>query len=425
MNKHSIIKSARINEQYTKIKHSSGLTMLLYPMEGFSGTYALFGTKYGSVDTRFKTGTDDDFLQVPEGIAHFLEHKMFESEDGDAFAKYAKTGASANAYTSFDRTAYLFSCTENFAQSLEILLECVTTPYFTDQTVQKEMGIIGQEIKMYEDDPNWRVYFNTMRALYHHHPLRIDIAGTVESISEIDADMLYRCYNTFYNLGNMVLCIAGNFEIDTVTEIADRMLKPAKDVVIERRNLEEPSSVYTEKIEQILPVAIPLFTVAFKADPAAEEQNAINQIMDELLIDIIAGEASPLYRRLYDSGLINSEFGGEAMSSRDYSLTMFMGESRDPEAVKAEIISEITRVRKDGIDPSAFSSCKKGIYGGHVSTFGRVESVASAMLSSYFSGVEIYDIIDKLAAITIDDLQKRLENSFDITRCAMSIVKGE
>ncbi|MDR2931473.1 MAG: insulinase family protein, partial [Oscillospiraceae bacterium] len=243
MNEKNVINSARIKESYTKIEHASGLTMLLYPMRGFSSAYALFATKYGSVDTCFKTNEDEDFLQVPEGIAHFLEHKLFESEDGDAFTRYAKTGASANAYTSFDRTAYLFSCTDNFNESLDILLDFVTKPYFTRETVQKEQGIIGQEIKMYEDNPEWRVFFNLLLALYHEHPLRVDIVGTVDSIAKIDADILYRCYSTFYNLNNMVLCIAGNFDVDDVVKAADRILKPSRDITIERKNKPEPRSV--------------------------------------------------------------------------------------------------------------------------------------------------------------------------------------
>ncbi|WP_312640611.1 EF-P 5-aminopentanol modification-associated protein YfmH, partial [Hydrogenoanaerobacterium sp.] len=226
MNK-TVISSERLGENYVKIKHSSGLTMLLCPKPQFSSAYALFGAEIGSIDTTFKTSKDNDFVTVPAGIAHYLEHKLFESEDGDAFERYAKTGASANAYTSFDKTAYLFSCADNFKESIEILLDFVTHPYFTEETVRKEQGIIGQEIKMYDDNPDWRVLFNLLGALYVNNPVRVDIAGTVESIAEIDADLLYRCYNTFYNLNNMVLVVAGNFEIDTVLEAADRILKPA------------------------------------------------------------------------------------------------------------------------------------------------------------------------------------------------------
>ena len=220
----TVIKSARLGQEMVKIKHPSGLTMLLCPMPGYSTAYATFTANVGSVDTGFKTQGDVAVVDVPEGIAHFLEHKMFENEDGDAFAKYAKTGASANAYTSFDKTAYLFACTDRFEESLEILLDFVRRPYFTKESVQKEQGIIGQEIRMYDDDGEWRVQFNLLQALYHNHPVRIDIAGTVESIAEIDDQLLYRCYRTFYNLNNMVLCVAGNFDIDAVLRVADRVI---------------------------------------------------------------------------------------------------------------------------------------------------------------------------------------------------------
>ena len=201
---------------------------------------------------------------MPEGIAHFLEHKLFESEDLDAFARYAKTGASANAYTSFERTCYLFSCAGNFKASLEILLDFVQSPYFTEQTVQKEQGIIGQEIRMYQDEPNWQVMFNCLRALYKVHPVRIDIAGTIDSISHITADLLYRCYRTFYNLHNMALAVAGNVTVNEVLEVADRLLKPADALSIERNFPDEPAKPVQPFIEQTLDVGAPLFMLGFK-----------------------------------------------------------------------------------------------------------------------------------------------------------------
>lgn len=235
------IHSTLLDDSYYRIDHPSGLTILVMPKAGYSSAYALFGTKYGSIDTRFKRSDEADFTEVPEGIAHFLEHKLFESEDLDAFARYAKTGASANAYTSFERTCYLFSCAGNFKASLEILLDFVQSPYFTEQTVQKEQGIIGQEIRMYQDEPNWQVMFNCLRALYKVHPVRIDIAGTIDSISHITADLLYRCYRTFYNLHNMALAVAGNVTVNEVLEVADRLLKPADALSIERNFPDEPA----------------------------------------------------------------------------------------------------------------------------------------------------------------------------------------
>ena len=226
------IKSKRTLDKYYKINHDSGLTIYLFPKKDYNSKYAIFGTKYGSVNNAFSLD-NGEVTAVPDGIAHYLEHKLFESEDGDAFTRYAKTGANANAYTSFDKTCYLFSCTENFDESFEILLDFVQSPYFTEETVAKEQGIIGQEIRMYDDSPEWCVMFNMLENMYHNHPVKIDIAGTVESIAKITPDYLYQCYNTFYNLNNMVLCVAGDLTVEDVLKTADKMLKPCEKHTIE------------------------------------------------------------------------------------------------------------------------------------------------------------------------------------------------
>lgn len=421
MNK-TVISSDRLNERYVKIKHKSGLTMLLCPKPQFSSAYALFGAEIGSIDTTFKTGQDKDFVTVPAGIAHYLEHKLFESEDGDAFERYAKTGASANAFTSFDKTAYLFSCADNFKESIEILLDFVTHPYFTEETVRKEQGIIGQEIKMYDDNPDWRVLFNLLGALYVNNPVRVDIAGTVESIAEIDADLLYRCYSTFYNLNNMVLVVAGNFEIDTILEVADRILKPAQDVSIEAKVPDEPRTVNQPRVEMKLPVAMPMFNIGFKEITGSKRENAMNQVLDEILIEILAGEASPLYRRMYDSALINSTFGSEVFAGRDYIATLFSGESRDPDKVYDEICTEIERVQREGIDPAAFDRCRKAIYGRYIRMLNNVEGVASALMQSHFCEFNVYELIDLIADCTLNQLTKRLNDNFSREHSAISII---
>ncbi|WRS28168.1 pitrilysin family protein [Oscillospiraceae bacterium MB08-C2-2] len=424
MSSRQIITSERLGESFTKIEHSSGLTLMLCPMKGFSTAYALFATKYGSVDTCFKTDKDADFAQVPEGIAHFLEHKLFESEDGDAFSRYAQTGASANAYTSFDRTAYLFSCTENFKESIEILLDFVTHPYFTPATVQKEQGIIGQEIKMYDDSADWRVFFNLLGALYHNHPVRIDIAGTVESISHIDADLLYRCYHTFYNLNNMVLSIAGNFDVGTVLEAADRILKKAEPIRIERKSPPEPAGVVKSFVEQRLPVAVPIFQMGFKYESLSASENMRQQVLGEMALDVVAGENTPLYRRLYDAGLINATFSAETMVGADYILGMFSGESKDPQRVYDEICAEIRRIQQEGIDDSLFEQCKKSTYGRYVGLLGRVESVATWMMMSHFSGVEMYELTEIVANVTREKLEDYLRQRINTQHSALSVVRS-
>lgn len=418
------IVSERIGESYVRVEHPSGLTLLLSPMAGYSTAYALFATKCGSIDDSFALDEGEPFTRVPNGIAHFLEHKLFESEDGDAFELYAKTGASANAFTSFDRTAYLFSCTDRFAESLDILLNCVTKPYFTQKTVEKEQGIIGQEIRMYDDDPDWRVYFNLLGALYQEHPIRIDIAGTVESIAEIDADTLYRCYNAFYNLHNMVLAIAGNFDVDTVIEACDRVLKPAEPVKVRRRPVEEPRAVAKRRVEQKLEVAAPLFQIGFKGVPGDWRENVASQIAGEVVLDMVAGEASQLYRELYDAGLVNATFDTEVMAGPNYLASIFSGESKDPDEVYSRILAGVQKLANDGVGQEAFDRARRAAMGRYIGLYSNVESVAGMLVLCDFAGIGGYEVLDILANLKIGDAEAFLKTHLDPEYSALSIVRS-
>lgn len=417
------VASRRLGEGYTRIEHPSGLTLMLCPMKGYSTAYALFATRCGSIDDSFSIG-DGEMVQVPNGIAHFLEHKLFESEEGDAFEQYAKTGASANAYTSFDRTAYLFGCTDRFRESLEILLNLVTTPYFTEQTVKKEQGIIGQEIRMYDDDPDWRVYFNLLGALYQEHPIRIDIAGTVESIAGISADLPYRCYNAFYNLNNMVLSIAGNFEIKDVVEACDKILKPAAPVRVSTREVQEPDEIRTRRVEQTLEVAAPLFQIGFKGRAKSYRENILAQVTGELVCDLIAGESTALYRELYDEGLINAVFDTEVMAGPNYLVNIFSGESRDPDAVFARLTDGVRALQERGISEEDFERARRAAYGRYVGIYGNVESMAGMMVLAKLADFGAYEPLDLLGELTLNDAQAFLRENFDTERCALSVVRG-
>lgn len=417
------VASRRLGEGYTRVEHPSGLTLMLCPMKGYSTAYALFATRCGSIDDSFSIG-DGEMVQVPNGIAHFLEHKLFESEEGDAFEQYAKTGASANAYTSFDRTAYLFGCTDRFRESLEILLNLVTTPYFTEQTVKKEQGIIGQEIRMYDDDPDWRVYFNLLGALYQEHPIRIDIAGTVESIAGISADLLYRCYNAFYNLNNMVLSIAGNFEIKDVVEACDKILKPAAPVRVSTREVQEPDEIRIRRVEQTLEVAASLFQIGFKGRAKSYRENILAQVTGELVCDLIAGESTALYRELYDEGLINAVFDTEVMAGPNYLVNIFSGESRDPDAVFARLTDGVRALQERGILEEDFERARRAAYGRYVGIYGNVESMAGMMVLAKLADFGAYEPLDLLGELTLNDAQAFLRENFDTERCALSVVRG-
>lgn len=421
MNK-EIIKCDLLSEQYYSFTHESGLQILLYPMKGFSSAYALFGTKYGSVDTTFKT-QNEDFVTVPAGIAHFLEHKLFESEDGDAFTLFSKTGASANAYTSFDKTCYLFSTTDNFEESLEALVTFVQNPYFTKETVDKEQGIIGQEIKMYDDNADWCVFVNLLNALYHNHPIRISIPGTVESIAQIDKDLLYRCYHAFYNLNNMVISIAGNFDMDKAIKIIEKNLKSSEKVIVTTTVPREPREAKQKEIIQKLQVSMPLFQIGYKEAPVAEEKELEQQIKYELILNVIAGKSSPLYKEMYNEGLINSTFGKEVFGIRGYLSNIFSGEARDPYAVMNRIHEEILKYQEKEIDETSFIRVKKSMYGAAIMNFNDVEEVANDMISAYFSKNSIYDTISIIAKLTCEEINDLLRKSFSEDTRAISIIQ--
>lgn len=417
------IKNDILSMDYQILKHKSGLTMCLMPLKDYSSVYAIFGTDYGSVDTAFKLKGEENILEVPEGIAHFLEHKLFENEECDAFERYAKTGASANAYTSFDKTCYLFKCADKFPESLEILLDFVTHPYFTEQTVKKEQGIIGQEIKMYEDSPEWRVFFNTLGAMYHKNPVKIDIAGTTESIAQIDKDLLYRCYNTFYNLNNMVLCVVGNFSTEDVLTVADKVLTEAPDCEIIRGTADEPDEIVEKEVVQKLPVALPLFNIGFKETPPKKDDVLKNKIICELLEELICGETSELYKEMYNSALINSTFSYESFSSKDSFAAFFSGESKEPRKVKEKLIEKINEMKKNGIDENRFLTAKKLMLGRYIRSFNSVENIGNSMVSLYFEGKSVFSPVDVLYGITIEDLEEYMKKGFDENRSVISIVE--
>jgi len=418
-----VIRNDRTGEQYTYVKHPTGLDIFIWKMENYSTTHALFGTKYGSINTKFKTKDEPDFITVPNGIAHYLEHKLFENEDCDVFKLYAKTGASANAYTSFDKTAYLFSCTDNVYESLEILLSFVQNPYFTEETVQKEQGIIGQEIRMYDDNAGWRVFFNMLGGLYHNHPVKIDIAGTVESIAEINADLLYKCYYTFYNLNNMVLSIAGNVDEDKVLELCDKLLKQGGNPELETAFEEEPETVYKHEVVQKLEIAMPMFHVGFKARPEKGIDAVRAEIETNFVLSLLADESSDFYKKLYDDGIINSSFSSEVFMGDGYFCSIFAGESRNPRLVRDKIIEEINRCKKEGLDEERFNIIKKSYYGALIRDLNDAEAIATVMLNAGMEKLSAFDVIETVAAVEFEDVQERLDKQFNTENVTLSIIE--
>lgn len=408
-----------IGECYVKATLDNGLKIYILEKNGYKSSYALFGTKYGSIDTTFCVNSKE--ITVPEGIAHFLEHKLFESEDGDAFSKYAKTGAYANAFTSFDKTCYLFSCSDKFDENLDILLQFVQAPYFTEETVKKEQGIIGQEIRMYDDSPGWRVMFNMLMAMYHNHPVRIDIAGTVESIAKIDYKLLYDCYKTFYNPSNMFICIAGNVDADACLKKIENAIKPSEPIEIIRKKPVEPYEVAQNYCEQSLEVAQPMFCFGIKEEMTAEEKTVKEKIVSALCLEIIAGDASPLYKNLITEGLINDEFDTEHFCGNGYSALVFEGESTDPRRVAEEIKAEISRLKIDGVDKKLFSAVRSGMYGNAIRMFNSVDSIAMQFVDCAMNDSGLFDDIKYLKSITVDDIERKI-TTIDCENSVLSVI---
>jgi len=408
-----IIKSDILNEQYSLIKADCGLAIACYPMPKHNGIHAVFATKFGSVNRRFSVDGED--MEIPAGVAHFLEHKMFENEDGDAFEKFAKTGANANAFTSFDKTCYIFSATSNIEQSLDILLSFVTQPYFTKETVEKEQGIIGQEIKMYDDSASWRVLFGVLEGLYHNHTVKDDIAGTVESIAQITPEMLYKCAQAFYSPSEMILSVAGNITEQQLIDAVERAGFTAEKHSVIREKITEPETiVYSEKSIK-MPISQPLVAIGFK-EKVEGEVTAKQGIIGDIIIDILTGSTSELFNKLYDSNVVNGTFEGEIFAGSEYYTSIISGETNDPELLVQEVQQAIDRIKENGITEEEFAISKNAMYGSMVVDFENVEEVATSVVNQYFKGNSVYNSLEIFKEITLEDVNSQLRTMFNMDK---------
>lgn len=404
---------------------SKGLPVYVFQKPGYVESYAIFATRFGSINRQMTFAGDSEETVLPDGIAHFLEHKMFEEPDGtDAFERFSKTGASANAYTNFDMTAYLFSCTSGFEENLRTLLDFVQTPHYTDANVAKEQGIIGQEIRMYDDDPDWVAYFNCLQALYHSHPVRIDIAGTVESIAEITPELLYRCHSAFYHPGNMALVVAGDVAPEAVGEIVEEMLRIDAKPAVSETFPEEPAAVRVHETEAHLAVSMPLFQLGFKDSPASSDGKTLlrRRLTAVLALQLLISESSELHQSLYEEGLVNGPLPCEVMGQPSYFCTLISGESEDPRAVRDRILAAAQTLPDTPGFEADFTRMKKSSYGGFVKLFNSVESVVNQQIRFLFEGVELCDYLPVLNSITAADVADCLRTKFTAEASALSIV---
>lgn len=388
----------------------SGLTILVRPMPGYSGTHVIYATRFGSIDRDFRLGERE--VHLPAGVAHFLEHKMFEDEDGDAFAKFAKTGANANAFTAFDRTCYLFTATEQLDESLDVLLGMVGHPYFTEQTIAKEQGIIGQEIKMYDDSPDWRLLNALFRCLYADHPLRDDIAGTVESIAELTPQMLYSCTKAFYAPSNMVLSVAGKITLAQAVDACKRngLYRARAPHEVEWAIPAQSGPLPHREAVFTMPVTKPCFGVAYREEPLAEGDIKRELLLD-MLGDLVVGGLTKLYRRLYDEALVNPEFSGDFIAVRGACAVAFTGESDTPREVVELLQAEIERMRRDGVDPEVFMLVKNQMYGELLGDVEAVDDAAEEAAAACLKGRTLADEIAALAELTVDDANALLRTA--------------
>lgn len=418
-----------LKEELYYEKLENGLDVYFMPKPGFNQKYAVLATNYGSNELEFIPIGETEKIRVNEGIAHFLEHKMFEQPDGgNAFDKFSKWGANANAFTNFTMTAYLFSTTENFYESLEHLIDYVQTPYFTDENVEKEKGIIEQEIKMYDDDPDWNVYFNCLKAMYVNYPARIDIAGTVDSIYKITKEELYKCYNTFYNPGNMALFVVGDLEVDKVMEV----IKEANNYDVQKLSQkievfypDEPETVKEKEIVQKFPVSMPMFNIAFKDNKVGIRGNELlkKEVITDILIDMIFKKGSSLYEDLYMKGLINENFGAGFSSQVDYAFTIIGGDSKDPREVKRVILEFIDKYKKEGLLEDDFERSKKKKIGNFLKYFDSVNFIGNNFIAYNFKGINMLDYLDVVKEITFEEVEERLNSHFKEEFCTISIVE--
>lgn len=418
-------KHERMGEHYFHLTHASGLRIYVMPKK-LSTVYALFATKYGSIDNIFVPGESGEEVTVPDGIAHFLEHKMFENEDGeDTFAKYARFGGNANAYTSFDKTAYLFSATEQVYDNLRVLLTFVTHPYFTPQNVQKEQGIIGEELRMYLDEPGQKIFYNLLEAMYQNHPCRRNIGGTIESIAAITPEILYQCYQTFYRLDNMVLVVCGDVTPEKVLQIADEVLpKQEKTALpVQRRYPEEPRAVVRDLVVDYADIAQPLLYVGIKDNdvPDTPAKRSKKAAAVDVLLEMLFGKSSALYNDLYENGDVLAMRSYYEMSET-YAYACIYALCDDPMKVRDRICACFAQAQKQGLDKRAFLRAKRMLYAQDVTAFDSTEEMATACMDAVLDGYDIFDEIDDMAQVTMEDVEKVLNAMFVSTQTSASVL---
>jgi len=419
----SVIKSDLLKEELYMKEYPCGLKAFIIPKKGYSKKYAMFSTNFGSIDSKFNLYGKGEIIEVPDGVAHFLEHKLFEQTDGNAMEMFADMGVSSNAFTSFSQTSYLFSCTDKFEEAFELLLRFVQNPDISEESVEKEKGIIGQEIRMYEDDPDWRLYFNLIGALYNEFPVRKDIAGTIESISHINRDILYKCFNTFYHLSNMAILVVGDVDVEKTFGIIENKVDINKEKIhIDRGYPEEEEKINEARVEVNLDVHNPLFMIGFKNND--EIKNDIRkEISINIALETLLGRGSENYISMYESGLLTSPLDVDSTFEKYYSFVSISGESQKYDEVIDRVMNVVENAKKTGINEEDFLRIKKKFLGEALRQFNSVEKIAHSFMSNYFRGVNIFEYVETYEKVTIQDVNNAIKDLIKKENMAVSVVK--
>lgn len=413
--------SSKVKEEVYIEKLENGLTVMVIPKKGTEKKYVIWGTEFGSIDNHFYF--DGNEVKVPDGIAHYLEHKLFEQENGrNSLDVLSSLGVDANAYTTNNHTAYLFEATDNFYEALDEFMDYVQNPYFTDENVEKERGIIGQEIMMYDDYVDWKVYMNAVKAMYKNNPINIDVAGTVDTIAQIDKDKLYTIYKAFYNPENMLLVVTGDFNVEKIIEEIKNRIKPSKENHITKRiYTEEPEEIVIDYIEDYKDISKPTFIIGYK-DKVDGQDQVKRDLGIEIICNILFGKSSRLYQRLYKEGLISNEFSYNYEYARNYAHILLQNSSNDPKKVAEELEKEIEFYLENGFDEKDFERIKNKIYGEYVKGYNNISNIADEFLIYHFKGINPFDFLDESAVIDKEYVESLFREVFKKDKKVLSIV---
>lgn len=420
-----LVENLKIKEKVYIETLDNGLTVMIIPRETTNKKFVIWGTHFGSIDNHFIVPSTKEEITLPDGVAHFLEHKMFEQENGvNSLDKLMALGVDPNAYTTNNHTAYYFECTTHFEEALDELMDYVQHPYFTDENVEKEKGIIGQEIKMYEDDPDWQLYINALECMYQNNPIKIDIAGSIESISKIDKEILYKSYETFYHPSNMAMVVCGNFKPEEILkEIKKRLVDKKEQGKIQRIYAQEPLTIHQKYKETFMEVNIPLFAIGFK-DKIEEKDSIKKHIAIEILLNMLIGKSSKLYQKLYNEGILMAEPNISYDFSEQYAHVLITGQSKNPKKVEEELKEEI-KSQKEKFEVEQFERLKRKVYGDFVVEYNNISDISRMFLSDFFKGINSLEYIEQYNSVSIEFTKQILTEVFDEKNEIMSVVQSK